>query len=283
MIVNSDFWRDLEIQFRALGSTSTGNRLEARYGGEDGGHWVLCGPLSKDPGTMDAFAALAKRASVATGMPAGVNYWLDLLRSESGLYRRTTISIWYSRLVPDDPAARRALRVSKRMPRRVPMEQEVEAGSIPDVILASALLCMDRATRAFHSGHIVTTAKSGSVKPDDNADARVEDESTEGRTVGTSKLPTDDALSVPEAVADDERLRHPRGSKRKPDLDRGKERRKWMDSRRPGWSLLDWSQHTRLAYETLKKYRDGITTTRTPYVRNRISAAEHIEFSTVPE
>ena len=35
-------------------------------------------------------------------------------------------------------------------------------------------------------------------------------------------------------------------------------RRRWMDKKHPGWSLPDWREHTGLAYETLKKYRDDV-------------------------
>jgi hypothetical protein len=67
------------------------------------------------------------------------------------------------------------------------------------------------------------------------------------------------------------------------DLQRAAVRRDWMDKRHPGWSSVEWSKHTRNAYKTIKKYRDGITTNRTPSIRADIAAAEKVAFSTVPE
>jgi hypothetical protein len=60
-------------------------------------------------------------------------------------------------------------------------------------------------------------------------------------------------------------------------------RQAWMDERHPGWSCVEWSKHTGNAYETIKKYWDGITTNRTRSVRADIAKAEEVAFSTVPE
>jgi hypothetical protein len=64
---------------------------------------------------------------------------------------------------------------------------------------------------------------------------------------------------------------------------RAAERQAWMDQRHPGWSCLEWSQRTGNAYETIKKYRDGVTTNRTSSIRADIARAEKVEFSAVPE
>jgi hypothetical protein len=60
-------------------------------------------------------------------------------------------------------------------------------------------------------------------------------------------------------------------------------RQAWMDRRHPGWSLPQWRDHTGMAYETLKKYWNGITTSRTRSVRFDLAKAEKVDFATVPE
>jgi hypothetical protein len=62
----------------------------------------------------------------------------------------------------------------------------------------------------------------------------------------------------------------------------------WMDKRHPGWSLVQWRDHakaagTTLAYETLKKYREGVMTNRTPSVRADLAQVENVQFSDIPE
>lgn len=64
---------------------------------------------------------------------------------------------------------------------------------------------------------------------------------------------------------------------------RAKVRSEWLDERHPGWSLVDWRDHTGAAYETLRNYRDGITTTQTRSVRAKLAKAEGVEFSIVPK
>jgi hypothetical protein len=60
-------------------------------------------------------------------------------------------------------------------------------------------------------------------------------------------------------------------------------RRAWMQERHPDWGITDWRSHTGLAYETLKKYQEGVVTSRTNSVRGTISKAENIAVSMVPE
>jgi hypothetical protein len=67
------------------------------------------------------------------------------------------------------------------------------------------------------------------------------------------------------------------------DLQRAAARQAWMDKQHPGWSAVEWSKQTGNAYETIKKYRDGVTTNRTPSIRADIARAENVEFSAVPE
>jgi hypothetical protein len=69
---------------------------------------------------------------------------------------------------------------------------------------------------------------------------------------------------------------------------RAAKRSSWMDKRHPGWSLNRWRDHakdakTTLAYETLRRYRAGITTTQTPGVRADLARVEKVAFSEVPE
>jgi hypothetical protein len=64
---------------------------------------------------------------------------------------------------------------------------------------------------------------------------------------------------------------------------RAKVRTEWLDERHPGWSLVDWREHTGAAYETLRNYRDGITTTQTRSVRAKLAKAEAVEFSIIPK
>jgi hypothetical protein len=64
---------------------------------------------------------------------------------------------------------------------------------------------------------------------------------------------------------------------------RAKVRSEWLDERHPGWSLVDWRGHTGAAYETLRNYRDGITTTQTRSVRAKLAKAEGVEFSIIPK
>ena len=59
-------------------------------------------------------------------------------------------------------------------------------------------------------------------------------------------------------------------------------RQAWMEARHAGWSLVDWRDHTGIAYDTLKKYRDGVSTTKTRSVRRTLAEKEHVEFPTVP-
>jgi hypothetical protein len=61
-----------------------------------------------------------------------------------------------------------------------------------------------------------------------------------------------------------------------------KVRRAWMDQQHPGWSLVRWREHTGLAYETLKKYSNGITTNRTSSIRGDLARKENVAFSAVP-
>jgi len=63
---------------------------------------------------------------------------------------------------------------------------------------------------------------------------------------------------------------------------RGK-RQAWMNHRHPGWSRVQWRDHTGIAFETLKKYWQGVTARQTPSVRARLREKEDVEFSTVPE
>jgi hypothetical protein len=144
-----EFWQDLELRFRELEHGAASGRLEARYSGENDGQWIFCGSASKDPATTAAFTALAERGAVAAGKPRRLSDWLDLLRLDGeGLFRRSKASVAESPLVPDDPAALRARRFSKRSVQCGPWES-IEVGSIANVILASAVYCMARATRAF--------------------------------------------------------------------------------------------------------------------------------------
>jgi hypothetical protein len=64
---------------------------------------------------------------------------------------------------------------------------------------------------------------------------------------------------------------------------RAKVRSEWLDERHPGWSLVDWREHTGAAYETLRNYRDGITTTQTRSLRAKLAKAEGVEFSIIPK
>jgi hypothetical protein len=71
-------------------------------------------------------------------------------------------------------------------------------------------------------------------------------------------------------------------------IGRATARQAWMNQQHAGWSLVEWQACTKLNdnpldYKTLKKYWDGITTTRTGYVRERLARVEKVEFSTVPE
>jgi hypothetical protein len=61
------------------------------------------------------------------------------------------------------------------------------------------------------------------------------------------------------------------------------ERQRWMSKRRPGWSLVDWRNHTGIAYETLKKYWKGITTRKTLGVRADLAKKENVALSVVPD
>jgi hypothetical protein len=161
MASDYDLWQGLESQFRELENRAAGNRLEARYGCENGGQWTLCGSASKCPSTTAAFTALAKRGAVAAGKPGRLNDWLDLLRLEGeGLFRGANFSKAESPPVPDDPAAVRARHFSKRPVQRGPWES-IRAGAIVNVILASAVYCMDRATRG--SALETTVANPGSA------------------------------------------------------------------------------------------------------------------------
>jgi len=65
--------------------------------------------------------------------------------------------------------------------------------------------------------------------------------------------------------------------------ERARIRQGWMDERHPGWSLTQWEKHTGIAYKTLKKYRNGVTTSRTRSIRGDLAGKESVEFSTVPE
>ena len=60
-------------------------------------------------------------------------------------------------------------------------------------------------------------------------------------------------------------------------------RQAWLNERHPGWTSSRWCQHVHIAYKTMRKYWDGITTNQTPSVRADIAKAEKVDFSTVPE
>jgi hypothetical protein len=62
-----------------------------------------------------------------------------------------------------------------------------------------------------------------------------------------------------------------------------RQRQAWMDGQHPGWSLGDWAGHSGLAFKTVQKYWEGITTNRTRYVRQRIAEAEKLGFPAIPE
>ena len=66
-------------------------------------------------------------------------------------------------------------------------------------------------------------------------------------------------------------------------VDRAAARMTWMETKRPGWSLNVWSQHTGVAYATLRKYRDGKTTRQTPRIRQELAQFEKVPFASVPE
>ena len=161
------FWQELESKFGEL-EKAAGSLLEARYCSERDGYWILCGPAAKNALTMDAFTALGERGAAAAGKHGRPNDWLDLLRLEgSGLYPRLLLPVLETPLVPDDPAARRARRFSKRTVKRCPLESS-EVGSVRNVIRASWVYCMARATSAFKLETVAATAGVPALSDDTN-------------------------------------------------------------------------------------------------------------------
>jgi hypothetical protein len=68
-----------------------------------------------------------------------------------------------------------------------------------------------------------------------------------------------------------------------------KERQKWKAKMRPGWSILQWQtamladkNHRAIAYETLKKYFDGVTTNRTNSIRADLAKFTGVALTEVP-
>ena len=78
-------------------------------------------------------------------------------------------------------------------------------------------------------------------------------------------------------------LRQSLGSKkiRLANPEHARRRENWMHERHPGWSLLAWRDRTGLAWETLDKFRRGITTSRTPSHQAQLAKSENVPFSTV--
>jgi hypothetical protein len=66
-------------------------------------------------------------------------------------------------------------------------------------------------------------------------------------------------------------------------VERAATRRAWAESIRPGQSIYDWAQRTKIDYKTLRDYLNGKTTRQTRRTRQKLAEAEKAPFSTVPE
>jgi hypothetical protein len=144
-ITNPIYWGDLEKRFRDL-SNEYDDRLTANWissaWGEDGEQWCLRGGQGRE---SEMFRALAERAAVGLGHPAGVGalfFWLDLLKSESANFRSgyggrdDDGNVWSGGIIRK-PCEASAVQCFRQETRLVAVAVDVEPLNEPESVLGS--------------------------------------------------------------------------------------------------------------------------------------------------